>query len=42
MRVNDLATTDPLLVTEFRPDFNGAKRPELMFAGTDRYWWKCA
>ncbi|WP_217508813.1 zinc-ribbon domain-containing protein [Curtobacterium pusillum] len=42
LRVNDLATTDPLLVTEWHDYLNGSKRPELMFAGTDRYWWKCA
>ncbi|WIB67866.1 zinc-ribbon domain-containing protein [Curtobacterium sp. MCBD17_035] len=41
-RVNDLATTDPLLVTEFHTYLNGSKRPDLMFAGTDLYWWKCA
>jgi len=40
LRVNDLATTDPLLVTEWHDDLNGSKRPELVFAGTDRYWWK--
>ncbi|MGN7224045.1 zinc-ribbon domain-containing protein [Curtobacterium flaccumfaciens] len=40
--VNDLATTDPLLVTEWPDYLNVAKRPEFMFAGTDRYWWKCA
>ncbi|WIB77950.1 zinc-ribbon domain-containing protein [Curtobacterium sp. MCPF17_002] len=42
LRVNDLATTDPLLVTEWHDYLNGSTRPELMFAGTDRYWWKCS
>ncbi|PZF12157.1 hypothetical protein DEJ25_10085 [Curtobacterium sp. MCPF17_011] len=42
LRVNDLATTDPLLVTEWHDYLNVPKRPELMFAGTDRHWWKCA
>jgi hypothetical protein len=41
LRVNDLATTDPLLVMEFHPTLNGAKNPELMFAGNEPYYWKC-
>lgn len=40
-RVNDLATTDPLLTMEFHADLNGPKSPDLIFAGTDPYYWKC-
>ncbi|WP_442892417.1 zinc-ribbon domain-containing protein [Curtobacterium sp. USHLN213] len=42
LRVNDLATTDPLLVTEWHDHLNVPKRPEFMLAGIDRHWWKCA
>jgi len=41
IRVNDLATTDPLLSIEFHPDRNGAKKPDLMMAGTAPYYWSC-
>lgn len=41
IRINDLATTDPLLVTEFHPYLNGSKQPDRMLAGTDLYWWRC-
>lgn len=39
--VNDLSTTQPLLVTEFHPYLNGMKGPDRIFAGTDLYWWRC-
>lgn len=26
---------------EFHPTLNGAKKPELMFAGNESYYWKC-
>jgi hypothetical protein len=42
LRINDLATTDPLLVTEWHDYLNVPRRPEFMLAGTDRHWWKCA
>jgi hypothetical protein len=41
-RVNDLATTDPLLITEFHTYLNAPKSPERMLAGTDLHWWKCS
>jgi hypothetical protein len=41
-RVNDLATTDPVLVTEFHTYRNGLKTPDRIVAGTELYWWKCA
>ncbi|TFB95737.1 MULTISPECIES: zinc-ribbon domain-containing protein [unclassified Cryobacterium] len=39
--VNDLRTTEPVLVTEFHSYLNGPKDPGRIFAGTDLYWWKC-
>ena len=39
--VNDLATTDPELMSEFHPYMNHPKTPDKMLAGTDLYWWKC-
>lgn len=39
--VNDLRTTEPVLVTEFHSYLNGPKDTGHIFAGTDLYWWKC-
>ena len=39
--VNDLATTQPILVTEFHTYLNGMKSPDRIFAGTALYWWLC-
>ena len=39
--VNDLATTQPVLVTEFHTYLNGMKSPDRITAGTDLYWWLC-
>ncbi|NYJ21118.1 zinc-ribbon domain-containing protein [Glaciibacter psychrotolerans] len=39
--VNDLKTTQPVLVREFHPYLNGPTDPSRIFAGTKLYWWKC-
>jgi hypothetical protein len=39
--VNDLATTEPILVKEWHPFLNHPKTPDRIFAGTELYWWKC-
>jgi DNA-directed RNA polymerase subunit RPC12/RpoP len=38
--VNDLATTEPVLVLEWHPYLN-TKTPSKIFPGTDKHWWKC-
>ncbi|TFC23370.1 zinc-ribbon domain-containing protein [Cryobacterium glucosi] len=39
--VNDLASTQPILVTEFHPYLNHPKVPSKISAGTQLLWWKC-
>lgn len=39
-KVNDLATTDPVLVLEWHSYLNW-KEPSKTFAGTDPVWWRC-
>lgn len=39
--VNDLASTQPTLVSEFHPYLNHPKVPSKLFAGTQLLWWKC-
>jgi hypothetical protein len=38
--INDLATTQPVLVREWHPYMN-AKQPHKILAGTDKFWWLC-
>jgi len=38
--VNDLATQDPLLATEWHSYLN-REDPRKVFPGTKRYWWRC-
>jgi len=40
--VNDLATTDPFLASQWHPTLNSPVKPEEVFAGTlAKYWWLC-
>lgn len=39
---NDLATTHPLITTEFHPTKNGQSKVTQIISGSDKnYWWKC-
>lgn len=40
---NDLATTFPMIASEWHPDKNGTLTPRDVMAGSDkRVWWRCA
>lgn len=39
---NDLATAEPEVAGQWRPDLNGALRPDMVTAGSHKkVWWQC-